>query len=296
MNDTKTGMLLVFASAVIWSFGGTIARFITVEDVWTVVFWRATWAALFLLAFLVLRDGVRGTADLFLKMGLPGAGVALCFATASTTFIVALSFTTVANILLIQAGVPLIAALLGWILFRAKVAAATWLAIGAVIFGVAVMVSDSLGTTVSVIGNLLALLISLAFALATVITRHYSGVRMTPACCLGTIISAGVSAALASGFSVPYSEMALLFAFGALNLGFGLALFATGARLVPAAIAALIGTAEPVLGPLWVWLIHSETPSKTTLAGGAIVLLALLAHLLWQYRHRESALRLPSAS
>jgi drug/metabolite transporter (DMT)-like permease len=78
--------------------------------------------------------------------------------------------------------------------------------------------------------------------------------------------------------------MALLFAFGALNLGLGMVLFATGARLVPAAIAALIGTTEPVLGPLWVWLIHDETPSRATLLGGAIIVLALLSHLLWQRR------------
>jgi drug/metabolite transporter (DMT)-like permease len=280
-ND-KLGMLLVFGSALIWSFGGVIARYLSVDDSWTVVFWRSAWAALFLLAFMLVRDGPKGTMMLFRGMGLPGVAVALCFATASTSFIVALSFTTVANILLLQAGVPLIAALIAWAVFGEKVAPATWAAIAAVIVGVAVMMSDSLNGKVSPVGNALALLISVAFASATVITRRYSGVRMTPACCLGTAIATCVSGVMAGQLAVGAGDMGLLFTFGALNLGLGLALFVTGARLVPAAIAALIGTLETILAPVWVWIIHGETASERTIGGGTIVFLALIVHLGWQ--------------
>lgn len=288
MQDLKSGILLVLGSAIVWSFGGAIARFISVDDIWTIVFWRAGWGALFLICFLLARDGPAGTVRLFLQMGFPGIGVALCFATASTSFIVALSYTTVANILLIQAGVPLIAALLGRLLFGERVATATWFAIAAVILGVAIMVSDSIDTRLSLIGNALSMLIALAFATATVITRRYANVRMTPACCLGTLFSVAVSTVLAQSLSVTAREMGLLFAFGAVNLGVGLALFATGARAVPAAVTALIGTAEPVLGPLWVWLIHNEVPSRLTLVGGSIVVLALVIHLLWQFGLQRS--------
>jgi drug/metabolite transporter (DMT)-like permease len=98
------------------------------------------------------------------------------------------------------------------------------------------------------------------------------------------MIAACVSANMVSGFAVNATDAALLFAFGALNLGLGLALFVTGARLLPSAIAALIGIAEPVLGPVWVWLIHNEIPSQRTVLGGAIVFVALLAHIVWQLR------------
>jgi drug/metabolite transporter (DMT)-like permease len=219
---------------------------------------------------------------LFRNMGVPGLAVALCFATASTSFVVALAHTTVANILLMQAGVPLLAALIGWTVFRERVAPATWIAIAAVIAGVAVMVSDSLTGRVSPVGDALALLIAVAFATATVITRRYAEVRMTPACCLGTVISMTVAGAMAGGLAVTASDMGLLFLFGAVTLGLGMALFVTGARLLPSSIAALVGTSEPVLGPLWVWLVHGETPSARTLIGGAVVLAALIAHLAWQ--------------
>jgi drug/metabolite transporter (DMT)-like permease len=283
-REERIGLLLVFLSALVWSFGGAIARFLETPDSWTVVFWRSLWAAVFLIGFMMLRDGVRGTLKLFRDMGLPGVAVAACFAIASTSFIVAIAHTTVANVVLMQAGVPLIAALLAFLLFRERVAPATWAAIAAVICGVAIMVSESFDGSVSPIGDGLAVLIAFAFSIATVITRRYSHVRMTPATCLGTIFAASFAATQAGGFAVSGYDMTWLFAFGALNLGLGLACFATGARLIPAAFTALLGTFETLLSPVWVWLFHGEIPSTRTLLGGAVIFTALLVHIALEFQ------------
>ena len=298
-REERVGYLLVFLSALMWSLGGTIARFIEADGSWTVVFWRSVWAAAFLLGFMAWRDGLRGTVKLFRDMGLPGLAVAICFATASTCFVVALSYTKVANILLMQAGVPLLAALLSWLLFREKVSAATWAAIAGVIAGVAIMVSESLGGTVSPVGDGLALLIAFMFSVATVITRRFATVRMTPATCLGTIFAAIFAASQVTQFAVSPRDMGFLFAFGVINLGVGLAFFATGARLIPAAVAALLGTFEPILGPIWVWLVHGEVPSAHTIIGGAIVFAALFIHIgmeMWRQSkpQRPGAVGIPS--
>lgn len=277
--DFRRGIFLVAASAVVWSFGGAIARYIHVADSWTVIFWRAVFAGLFLLVFMLARDGLRGTVALVTGIGFAGLGVASCFALASTAFVVALAHTTVANILLMQAGAPLIAALLTRTLFGEQVSAATWGAIAAVIVGVGVMVSDSFAGKVSPIGDGLALLISFAVAAATVLTRRFAHVRMTPAVFLAQAISAAIAAVVVAPQWVEAGDLGLLFLFGAVNLGFGLALFVTGVRLVPAALAALVGTLEPVLGPVWVWLVHGEIPSDRTLLGGSLVFVALLVHL-----------------
>ncbi len=287
------GLLLVFLSALTWSFGGAMARSLETQEPWTIVFWRALFASLFLLGFMLVREGPRGTIDRFTAMGLPGAAVGLCFATASISFVVALSYTTVANILLIQAGGPLIAALLTWVLFRERPALATVLAIVAVVSGIAVMVSGSLSAGLSPVGDALAVLICVVFAAATVITRRFAHVVMLPACCLGTLIATALAALLTPGFAVSTADLVWLIAFGAFNLGLGMVFFVTGARLIPATIAALIGTAEPVLGPLWVWLAHDETPTSRTFVGGAIVLGALLAHIAWQ---ASAARRAPSSA
>jgi drug/metabolite transporter (DMT)-like permease len=280
-------MALVFLSAFFWSLGGAIARFVETPDSWTVVFWRSLWAALCILAFIVIRDGWRGAVRAFRTMSLPAYAVSVCFATASTSFVVALAYTTVANILLIQAGVPLLAALLGWIFFRERVSGPTWIAILAVIIGIGVMVSESFGGKVSPVGDGLALLIACAFATATVITRHYAHVRMTPATCLGTILAALFAATQAGTLATSGGDALFLFAFGVINLGLGMVFFATGARLIPAAYAALIGCFEPILGPIWVWLAHGEEPSGRALLGGLIVLAALLTHVLLQFRRQS---------
>jgi drug/metabolite transporter (DMT)-like permease len=116
---------------------------------------------------------------------------------------------------------------------------------------------------------------------------------MTPATCLGTVLACIFGALNAGHLAVGMTDLAWLVIFGAINLGLGLALFATGARLIPAALAALIGTVEPVLGPVWVWLIHGEAASTRTIIGGSMVCLALLTHLgldwHWQRRKLTSA-------
>lgn len=293
--DARNGVLLVFGAALVWSFGGAIARGLDVGDPWTIIAWRSFFAALFLIGFMLWRDGPAGTVRLFRTMGLPGVGVALCFATASISFVVALGYTSVANILLMQAGVPLIAALLGVVFLREAVDRVTWAAILAVIAGISVMVSDSFAANVSFIGDGLALVIAVVFAAATVITRRFSGVRMTPAVCLGVIIGTLVGVALSSGLIVGARDFGLLFLFGAFNLGLGMAMFATGARLIPSALAALISTMEPVFGPVWVWLIHAEVPAPRTLVGGGMVFAALISHILWQWHmSRRTALPLPT--
>jgi drug/metabolite transporter (DMT)-like permease len=290
------GAWLVLGSALVWSSGGIISRLADVSNPWITIFWRAGTAALFLLGFMLVRDGRAGTLALFRKMGFAGFAVACCFTIASTAFVVALQFTTVANILLMQAGVPLLAALLSWILFRERLRIPTWIAVGLVIGGVAVMVSDSLTGRISPVGDSLSLLIAISFASATVITRRYADIHMTPAVCtgsaIGCLIALIMSLASAGHVMVEYWQLPVLGLFG-LTMGLGMALFTQGARLIPSAFAALLGTAETLLGPFWVWLFLDETPTHRTLLGGGIVLAALIGYLVWQIADHRKLRQLP---
>lgn len=305
LKQERVGAVMVFASAVVWSFGGAIARYLSIQDSWTIVFWRCLFAGLFLVGFLLYRDGPRETLRLYRNMGVPGLAVAFGFATASTCFILAIGYTTVANVVLIQAGVPLFAALMTWIVFRERITFSTWTAIVAVIVGVAIMVmggrlvdllsgasdvADPASASLhpnSWIGSLLALTIAIVFAMTTVVTRRYPGVRQTPGASAGCFAAMAVAASQASSLSVTPQELGILFIFGALNLGLGMALFVTGARLVPSAFAALLGTAETMLGPVWVAIFHHEIPGMETVIGGGIVLVALIAYLLTTWRRQQ---------
>jgi drug/metabolite transporter (DMT)-like permease len=117
-----------------------------------------------------------------------------------------------------------------------------------------------------------------------VTTRRHRDIRMVPGTTLAVGLAMCIAAVFAKGFLVSWSDLAWLAAFGALNLGLGLALFSFGARMLPAAVAALVGVLEPVLGPVWVWLVHGEVPNDRTLLGGAVVFAALLAHLAYEFR------------
>jgi drug/metabolite transporter (DMT)-like permease len=115
--------------------------------------------------------------------------------------------------------------------------------------------------------------------MTTVVTRRYPNVRQTPGASVGCFAAALVAATQTSSFEVTMPELGILFVFGALNLGLGMSMFVTGARLIPSAFAALLGTAETMLAPVWVAVIHGEIPGIETVIGGLIVLAALVAYL-----------------
>jgi drug/metabolite transporter (DMT)-like permease len=286
VTEERIGAALVFGSAVAWSFGGAIARYLTIADSWTIVFWRSLFAGIFLLGFLIARDGPGATLRAYRTMGVPGLVVGVGFAIASVSFILAIGYTTVANVVLIQAVTPLIAALLAWIVYRERITLSTWIAIVAVFFGVAIMVSGSLGQGSSWIGTALAVLIPIVYAVATVVTRRYQNIRQTPGVGLGCFLAVLVAATQASSFHVTWSEMLILIAFGICNLGLGMALWATGARMIPSALAALLGTAETMLSPVWVAIFHHEIPGIETVVGGLIILVALIGYLLTALRRQ----------
>ena len=290
MGAERSGRLLVAAAAVCWSTGGLIARLVD-TDPWTTVFWRGLFCAAFLVAVTALREH-RRTPDAFLGMGRPGLAMAVCFATASTCFIMALHLTSVANVLIIQSLSPFMAGLLGWLWMGERVGGRTWAAMGVALLGSAIMVSRYFYTEAaagSIGGDLLAFTVALAFAMATVILRRNRHVRMLPAAALAAALTSVVTAVSARPGTAGAGDLLLLALFGSGQLGLGMILFTAGARRIPVAEAALIAVLESVLGPLWVWLAIGENPGVPSLAGGAIVLAALAGHTLADLRQEWRA-------
>jgi drug/metabolite transporter (DMT)-like permease len=121
-----------------------------------------------------------------------------------------------------------------------------------------------------------SLLMMVGFAVAIVVTRHRRDVSMAPATCLAQLLLVVAMAPLASPGQAGGRDLVLLVLIGAVQMALGLALFAAGARLVPAAEAALITLLEVILGPIWVWLVLSERPDTATLIGGAVIMVAVV--------------------
>jgi len=280
-----SGRLLVATAAVFWSLGGLIARSVD-TDPWTTVFWRGLFCAAFLTAVTALRAR-GGTPATFAAMGATGLGMAVCFAIASTCFIMALDRTSVANVLIIQSLSPFMAGLIGWLWMGERVAARTWIAMTVALLGSAIMVSRYFYATPasgSLTGDLLAFVVALAFAIATVLLRRRRHVQMLPAAALAALLASVVASVPGRPASADGGDLALLALFGAGQLGLGMILFTAGARLIPVAEASLIAVLESVLGPVWVWLALGENPGAPSLVGGAIVLAALVGHTVADLR------------
>jgi drug/metabolite transporter (DMT)-like permease len=271
------GVAMVAGAAIVWSTGGLIVRHVD-ADAWTIVFWRGAFAAFTLLLYMAIRDG-RNMVALFRGLGIGGLGVAVCFGTASTSFVVALQHTSVATILFLQSASPLIAGVLAWLWLGERMTWIKALAMLLALVGVGITVSGSeQDANGDLLGIVLSVVIMIAFALATVLVRRFSHVRMTPATCLSAFWLIGIGGTLGHPASVDGTEIVLLFLFGACQLGIGFILFTTGARLIPAGEAILLSLLESILAPIWVWVwptLH-EYPGDRALIGGALVIAAVI--------------------
>ena len=268
----RRGQLAILGAAVAWSTAGLAQRELDASPA-TQVAGRAAFAALALLAIVVATE--RGeTVAAFRRMGRSGLAMAVFMAVSSGAFLLALNYTTVANVLFMQAAAPMMAALLGWALLGEPVDARTWAALAFAGVGVTLMAAGSVDAGVAAVG--LPLLVTASFAAVIVIARHRQDVSMMPATCASQVLVVVACLPFLSVASVSDSDWAILAALGVGQMGLGLALLTIGARLIPPAQVAIISLLEVVLGPLWVWLAYDERPGPATVVGGLVVVVAVV--------------------
>jgi drug/metabolite transporter (DMT)-like permease len=263
-------------AALAWSTAGPFQRELSSGEL-TQIGGRAFFGAAALLVYLAAIER-RGLVQAFRSIGTAGSAVAGCIAVASAAFVVALNHTTVAQVLLFHALCPIIAALLGTVFLAERIGGRTWLAMGAALAGVALMVGG--GGDASLLGSGAPAVMTLAFAGAIVIARRHRTVSMAPAIFLAQVLLLllilGVAVTSAVPIEMPtQSDTVWLALWGVLQVVIGFGAFTVAAQLLPAAEMALITLLEVVLGPVWVWLSKSERPGTASLIGGTIILAAV---------------------
>jgi drug/metabolite transporter (DMT)-like permease len=274
----RLGLVLVIVAVVAWSTSGLFTRLIA-ADTPTILFWRGLFGALGTAIVLAIIPGARR------PLGRVGLAYAAVTALSMLLFISALRNTSVAHVAVITAGVPFIAAALGWVVLREAPGLSAVIASTAALVGVAIMVG--LGSDGGVLGDALAVLMAIGMAAMIVISRRHD-VPALSATCLASALCALAVLPFATLTTVTPQDLSLLVLFALVNQVLGFGLFALGAKLLPPIQTALITALEAPLAPLWVWLILSETPGQSTLAGGTIVLVAVVGHTLWVTRQVES--------
>lgn len=279
------GVLLVFAATVAWSASGIYARLLT-TDAWTAIAWRSLFAAIFLIVPMVLFGGA-GTRRQWKKtFGPAGLALIACQTISQSAFIGAYYTTSVANVAVIYATAPFIAAIMGWLLLKEPIAWRAMVAGLVCLIGVGIIISASMGAG-RVIGDLLALLMTVTFAVVIVVPRLDPELPAMPPIFISSVLAFLLFAPFGSVGSLDTHNLLVLAAFGATNFSIALVLFIMGARHLPPAESALIGTTEVVMTPVWVWLLFSEQPPLATMIGGTVILAAVLWYTISELRRSK---------
>ena len=271
------GITLVALSTVTWGSGGLFVRLLP-PDLGTVLFWRGLFAAIFIGAFVLVRFG-RKFPGLLMAMGWQGILITLCSTASTILFVAGVQHTNVANAFTILAALPFVAAAIAWLWVGERPSAPTMAASVIALVGIIIMFRPTAGGPR--LGDLLALLGTVAQALMTVAIRRNQNVEILPIAWLSVLLSVAIAIPLAESlWTLTPRDYAVAAGFGLLAVALGQVLYMTGSALIPAPLTSLIGTMEAPLAALWAWMGIGEVPPAATFIGGSIVLASVLGRLL----------------
>ena len=268
------------AAALMWSIAGVVSRFLESAARFEVTFWRSAFTVL---ALVLLLGFMRGPGPLWQSLRRGGRALWLsgaCWGVMFTAFMVALTLTTVANVLVTLSIGPLLTALTSRVVLGHRLPTRTWAAIALAGAGIAWMYGHevSAGDPRHVAGMLVALCVPVAAAVNWTLLQHLKGregVDMLPAVLLGALLSSAVTLPLALPFAATARDVSLLALLGVVQLAIPCLMAVAVARLLPGPEISLLALLEVIFGVAWAWLGAGEAPSSAVISGGLLVLTAL---------------------
>ncbi len=264
-------MGLMIVSSVGISFGGLVIRAIETADVWQINFYRSIALVVVVALIMSLRHG-RAAMTRTRGIGRPGLLAGVMLAGAGICFLQSITNTTVANTLFMLSAIPFFTAALARVFLGERLMRTTVMAMCAAAVGIVVMVSGGIGAG-SLYGNMMGLLTAFCFSCYTIIVRHHRGIEMLPALMVSGCAIIVISLVLRWGdLAIPLGDILYCFLLGGILSGLANSLFIAASKHLAAAELTLFMLLEFALGPVWVWLFIAETPTRATIAGGAIVI------------------------
>ncbi len=297
MSHRRAVILMIFV-ALLWSMAGVVSRHLDSASSFEVTFWRSAFNALALaIALTVLRGSTLWSGFIRAPRMVWASG--LCWSVMYTAFMVALTMTTVAKVLIIMALGPLMTALLARLFLAQRLPLRSWVAIFVAGIGVVWMFARQLDDGVSLAGSLVALAVPLAAAINWTLLQA-AGHRdmassvegtvapdMLPAVLIGAVISAALTLPLAWPLQATAHDIGLLGFLGVFQLALPCLLVVRLSRVLSGAEISLLGLLELVFGVALAWLGADEVPRSDTLIGGALVVGALVFNELLALRLRN---------
>lgn len=291
LRHGQTVCLMVLVTGM-WSIAGVVTRQLEQARSFEVTFWRSFFTVISLLVILPLWQGPSVWSRINWRRGslwLSG----LCWAIMFTAFMLALTLTLVANVLVMMAVGPLLTALLARVFIGQRLPLRTWVAILVAGAGIVWMYGAQIGQGPSsaLYGSLLALCVPLAAALQWTLVQRSQGqgeaVDLVPSVLLGAALSSLVTLPLSLPWVATRTDIAWLALLGLVQLAIPCILAIICARVLKAAEVSLLALLEVVFGITLAWLGAGEVPDARVLMGGTLVLAALVANesLAWREKN-----------
>ena len=276
------GSLLVFLGAITLSFGGIIVKSFEGANLWQILFWRQFFFSITVIIYLLFTYK-KNFFKSFYDSGLPGFFGGLALSIGFAAYVCAMYTTTVANTNFIITLETIFLALFGYFFLKEKINLITLISIILGISGVLIILGSSLTiqTKEEFIGNIVALIMPISFAILVVIIRKYPNVDMVPSQFTAGIAAALIGFFIADQLTMSFKDIILASLAGIFQIGFGFILITVGSRTTPAAVVGVLMLTESVFGPLWAWLFINEIPPLTVLIGGAVIISAILFQSLF---------------
>ena len=265
-SNTK-GPLMIAATAILWSFGGLLIKFIS-WDAMTIVGMRALFAGA-VMAVYMRRPRI--------TFSLPVIFGGLALSATTIFFVYANKLTTAANAIVLQYTAPIFIVIFSIVFLKKRVTSFDIIAVIVVFIGIGLFFFDQLAAN-ALLGNILAILAGVSFA-GVFLINNMRGAKPEEAMLLGHIINVVIALPfIFSGITFEPAAWGAVVLLGVFQLGLAYVLFSIGIKTTPAIAASLIATLEPLLNPLWVLLFTGERPGAWALVGGAIVLVTVVVY------------------
>jgi drug/metabolite transporter (DMT)-like permease len=285
-------VLVMIAVTLMWSIAGVVTRQLEHAKSFEVTFWRSFFTMMSLLVILPLWQG----KDVFRKMHWRSTSFwisGVCWSVMFTAFMMALTLTSVGNVLVTMSVGPLFTALMARVFIGHRLPARTWVAIAVAGAGIAYMFGAQMNINApgALAGSLVALLVPIAAAAHwTVVQKaqaHGDQIDLVPCVLIGAVISSLVTVPLAFPFMASGKDMAWLGLLGLVQLAIPCTLSVICARVLKAPEVSLLALLEVIFGIALAWAGANEVPSHTVILGGALVIGALLTNEVLGWREKQ---------
>ena len=268
------GYILLLFGGFCLSWGGFVIRSFEEASVWQILLLRSFFFMIALIVFLGITYK-KNTIKIFKDAGFSAVLGGLVMSLSFIAFVVAMTNTTVANVVFIISTQTMFLAIFGFFYLKEKVSLVSFISIILAMFGITVMVGNSLSSG-SFFGNLVALAIPINFSILVMIIRKNKNLDMIPAIFYSGIFSVIYGLILSESFTFTSHDILMGFILRVPQLAFGFICITIGSRSIPSATIGLLMLSETICAPIWVLLFLNEIPPVSTLIGGFIIILAII--------------------